>query len=160
MTGTTVRVDLTPRDISAQADATCSDVSLGVDVTYETGQPPSGTAIQRRIEALVRLPSEASSVSVGGLELTLGDGIAYAVSAYTPTSRPLNSRTYRWFRMWSPSGCGPALAQEWTISSRSSSSPKSYRLRADGLQHPHHLIEVAIGRAYERVKPGEPQVGP
>jgi hypothetical protein len=73
MTGTTVRVVLTPRDISARSYATCSDVSLGVDVTYE--EPPSGgTDIQRRIEALVRLPDEAWSVSIGGVELTFGDG--------------------------------------------------------------------------------------
>ena len=74
MTGTTVCVALTPRNISAQAYATCSDVSLGVDVSYETVQTPSGTGIQRRIEALVRLPNEAWSVSIGGLELTFGDG--------------------------------------------------------------------------------------
>ena len=73
MTGTTVRVALTPRDISARSYATCSDVSLGVDVTYETGQLPSDTGIQRRIEALVRLPNDAWSVSIGGLELTFGD---------------------------------------------------------------------------------------
>ncbi len=73
MTGTTVRVALTPRDIPARSYATCSDVSLGVDVTY--AQPPSGgTGIQRRIEALVRLPDEAWSVSIGGVELTFRDG--------------------------------------------------------------------------------------
>ncbi len=74
MTGKMVRVAMTPRDVSARSYATCSDVSLGVDITYETGQPPSGTGIQRRIEALVRLPDEAWSVSIGGLELTFGDG--------------------------------------------------------------------------------------
>jgi hypothetical protein len=73
MMGTTVRVALTPRDIPARSYATCSDVSLGVDVTYEQ-PPPGGTGIQRRIEALVRLPDEAWSVSIGGVELTFRDG--------------------------------------------------------------------------------------
>lgn len=96
MTGTTVCVALTPRDISAQAYATCSDVSLGVDVSYETGQTLSGTGIQRRIEALVRLPNEAWSVSIGGLELTFGDGNRLrSVGLYTPTSRPLNPKSCR-----------------------------------------------------------------
>jgi hypothetical protein len=74
MTGTTVRVTLMPRDIPARSYATCSDVSLSVDVTYETVQPPSGTGIQRRIEAMVRLHDEAWSVSIGGLELTFDGG--------------------------------------------------------------------------------------
>lgn len=73
MTG--LRVELTPREIHAHMRATCSDVSLDVDVAYDTPRPTDETDIQRRIHALVQLPSPAWRVRIGDLELCFGDGV-------------------------------------------------------------------------------------
>jgi hypothetical protein len=70
---TDLRITLSPREIPARLRATCSDVGLDLDVIYEIGPPASGTGIQRRIEALVQLPSSAWLVSIGGLELCFSD---------------------------------------------------------------------------------------
>ena len=71
---TDLRIVLTPRDIPARLRATCSDIGLEGDVTYETGPTASSTGIQRRIEAFVQMPSPTWLVSIGGIELCFGDG--------------------------------------------------------------------------------------
>ena len=80
---TRLRVALAPRDVPARLHATCSDVSLDVNLDYETGPPASGTDIQRRIEALVQLPSSAWLVDIGGLELCFShEGRLSSLSLY------------------------------------------------------------------------------
>jgi len=72
---TSLRIELTPRDIPARMRATCSDVSLDVEVAYDTPRLTGETDIQRQIHTLVQLPSPAWRVRIGDLELCFGDGV-------------------------------------------------------------------------------------
>ena len=62
-----------PRNVAASIVASCSEVTVDITVQYATPAPDMTTALQRRIEAAIQLPSPAEQAWLGDIECWFGD---------------------------------------------------------------------------------------